>query len=576
MTLTDKRILGVDDHVANIDLMVDLLDEHGFTEVTGLEDARRVVEQCRALSPDLLLLDIRMPHMDGYAVIDALHRELGEATPPIIVLTAQIDDETRQRALALGVRDFLTKPFKHDEVIQRIENALRVEQRYEQRDDEAQALERLVEARTHELEVQSRTDSVTGLINRRGILQRLTAMQSAGGPVGVIFITVGGLDEVALLHCHTTADQLIERLAAIMGASHDARAALGRWGGNEFVLLTPEADPASLEHTAHQLHACVADDIAVGDLLLPVTLRMGMSVASESMDPNRLVQMAALAIPPLSHRIRTRMYDAGIEAAERHRLTLQQALRGAHERGEMHLAFQPKIRLSDGRIIGAEALLRWIRPDDGPVSPGVFIPMAEASGEILAIGDWVIDQAIEYATRWRTHAWAEGAFDLALNVAARQLAQPRFAARLIARLQTAGLPTDRISLEITESGLMEDLSHARAQLQQLDAHGVNVAIDDFGTGHSSLAYLRDLRFSTLKIDRAFVMELPENAVDRELAETITGLAHGFGCHVVAEGVETAAQAEYLQTIGCETAQGFLYARPMDAAAFTQWCESIAS
>lgn len=117
MTLTDKRILVVDDHIANIDLMVDLLDEHGFTEVTGLEDARRVVEQCRALSPDLLLLDIRMPHMDGYAVIDALHRELGEATPPIIVLTAQIDDETRQRALALGVRDFLTKPFKHDEVI---------------------------------------------------------------------------------------------------------------------------------------------------------------------------------------------------------------------------------------------------------------------------------------------------------------------------------------------------------------------------------------------------------------------------------------------------------------------------
>lgn len=570
MALTDKHLLVVDDHAANVQLMLDLLEDHGFSDIHSLEDPRDVLGYCQAQRPDLLLLDIRMPHLDGYQVIEGLREHFGPRVPPIIVLTAQIDDQTRRRALELGVRDFLTKPFKHDEVLQRIENALEVEDRFEQRDDEAIKLERMVEARTRALQRQSRTDPVTQLLNRRGLSETLETIAESGDRIGILFIALHGLDAVAALHGHMSAERLFERLARALETRLAVDDRLGRWGGSELMLIAPTDDPMTLESKAAQLHSACEDDIAVGDLLLPVALRIGISTAARGFDPERLVQMAALSTPPLGSERSSRHHDASIEYAERERLALQQALKGAHARGEMHLAFQPKIALNGERITGAEALLRWHHPELGPVSPGVFIPLAEASGDILDIGDWVIDMAITQAKRWQTAPWAPEGFDLAINVATRQLSRPDFAQRLLDRLDAASLGYDRISIEITESGLMEDLQHARTQLDMLADHGVRVAIDDFGTGQSSLAYLRALRFSTLKIDRSFVMELPENETDRHLAGTITRLAHGLGCQVVAEGIEHGEQADYLHTIGCETGQGFYYARPMTAEALVEW------
>ena len=570
MSLTEKHLLVIDDNTVNIELLLDLLDEYGFENVHGINDSREVLGHCQLQMPDLLLLDIRMPYLDGYAVIEQLSAHFEEQMPPIIVLTAQIDDATRQRALALGVRDFITKPFKQDEVLQRIRNTLNIEHRYQIRDKQVDTLELTVAKRTQELDSQSRTDSITQLPNRRGLSQALQAAALQASGTGVLFIALDKLDDVVRLHGYQVADQLLRHISQQLRQQLSADCLLGLWGGSEHLIITPTADSAKLTQLAEQLLSCFEQDQALDELLLPLSARIGISSEPGHFETERLVHMAALALP-LQGSLRVQCYTPAIEEKQRHQLHIQQAIRGATERGEMSLAFQPKLSLADHKIIGAEALLRWHHPELGLISPGEFIPLAEASGDILAIGDWVLNEAMRYINLWRAQGLLNDDFHIAVNVAARQLTRKDFAQQLLARLEEQQIPQRFFALEVTESGLMSDMDHARQQLAQLAKMNIAVAIDDFGTGQSSLAYIKTLPFSTLKIDRAFVMDLETSAIDRQLAQTITQLAHSVGCDVVAEGIENSAQAAYLSSIGCEAAQGYFYARPLPAEAFVAWC-----
>ncbi|HBM28558.1 MAG TPA: GGDEF domain-containing response regulator, partial [Halomonas sp.] len=524
----------------------------------------------QAALPDLILLDIRMPYLDGYGVMEQLQSTFAEHTPPVIVLTAQIDDETRHRALSMGVRDFLTKPFKHDEVLQRIRNTLSVEHRYQVRDKQAETLEQMVAKRTEELDRQSRTDPITQLPNRRALTQYLADAARQGRPTGLLFIALDHLDDVVRLHGYGIADQLMVHISHRLDDQLEASSTLGLWGGSELLVITPTAELSELRQLASRLLSCFEHDQTLGDLLLPLNARIGISWSQGHFKTERLVHMAALALPQ-SGSLRLQSYNETLENQQRHRLHLQQAIRGATQRGEMSLAFQPKLSLETQRVIGAEALLRWHHPELGHVSPGDFIPLAEASGDILSIGEWVLEEAMRYIADWRAKGLLDDNFHIAVNVAARQLARKDFAENLLARLAKHGIPERFFALEVTESGLLSDMHNARIQLAQLAEVNIAVAIDDFGTGHSSLAYVKTLPFSTLKIDRAFVMDIEKDPIDRHLALTITQLAHAVGCDVVAEGIETAAQADYLRSIGCEAAQGYYYARPLPADEFYRWC-----
>ncbi|MBR9903708.1 MAG: EAL domain-containing protein [Gammaproteobacteria bacterium] len=570
MSLTEKHLLIVDDSTVNIELMFDLLDEYGFENVHGINDPRQVLAHCQQQLPDLLLLDIRMPHLDGYAVIEELSAHFAEQMPPIIVLTAQIDDATRQRALTMGVRDFITKPFKQDEVLQRIRNTLNIEHRYQVRDKQADTLEQMVAKRTQELDRQSRTDPITQLPNRRGLGQALRKAALKASGTGLLFIAIDKFDDVVRLHGYRVADQLLHFITQRLRRQLDEECLLGLWGGSELLVITPTANPTKLLGLAEQLLVCFEQDQALDELLLPLSARIGISAEAGYFETERLVHMAALALPPLES-LKVQHYTPALETKQRQRLHIQQAIRGATERGEMSLAFQPKLSLADHKILGAEALLRWQHPEFGLISPGEFIPLAEASGDILSIGDWVLDEAMRYISIWRAEGLLNDDFHIAVNVAARQLSRKDFAQQLLARLEQWQIPQRFLALEVTESGLMSDMNHARQQLAQLAEMNIAVAIDDFGTGQSSLAYIKTLPFSTLKIDRAFVMDLETSAIDRQLAHTITQLAHSVGCDVVAEGIETSAQAAYLSSIGCEAAQGYFYARPLPAEAFVAWC-----
>ncbi|WP_355662194.1 putative bifunctional diguanylate cyclase/phosphodiesterase [Halomonas salifodinae] len=561
-------ILVVDDHPINVELLIDLLEDRGFSRVDGLMASREVVARCRRDMPALILLDIRMPHLDGHGVMRALDEAFGNRKPAVIVLTAQADEETRHQALGLGARDVITKPFDHREVLQRVCNALEVEQRYARRHQEAVVLEHLVAERTRELERLSHTDPVTGLPNRRALMEALDRLALEASGAAVLYIVLDAVHDVARLHGHDAAERLVAQLGAAIAQWLPEGLRLGLWGGSELLIVLPDPGHGKLRELAGELHRWLAGEHAFDEMSLTMASRVGVA-AGVGVSPQRLVQMAALALPASSDTP-IRLHSDALERAQRDDLELNQALHGVAQRRELSLVYQPKLHMQSGRVVGAEALLRWQHPRRGFVSPGRFIPMAEASGEILSIGDWVLEASMQSLTRWCDQQRLARDFCLAVNVAARQLCREGFAADLLARLERHALPVERFSIEVTESGLMADLAQARRQLALLSESGVRVAIDDFGTGHSSLAYLKSLPISTLKIDRAFVTGIAERREDRKLAATITALAHGMECDVVAEGVETRAQAECLVEMGCDIGQGYLFARPLPEEAFLDW------
>ncbi|WP_163648351.1 EAL domain-containing protein [Modicisalibacter sp. 'Wilcox'] len=569
--LLASHILVVDDNPANLALLEDLLDDEGFTRVATLDDPRRVVDYCHDTPPDLLLLDVRMPHIDGLTLLGELQQRWNGEGPPVIVLTAQTDRDTRSRALELGARDFLNKPFDHQEALQRIHNALQAGRLYRERTDQNARLEQLVAQRTTELERLAYQEPITGLPNRSALVKWLERHLTTGRGTCLLFIALDGLDDIARLHGYPASDALLKHACHLLASEAHSRDVMGCWGGAELLLIChAPSDEDTLHIRARRILTLLARDHQIGDALMSLTARIGISRAEKEADtPEQLVRQASLALPspgdtPIG------FYSAGLEQRHQQRARMQQLLRDATSRGELQLVYQPKVSLRTGRLIGAEALLRWTSDELGHVSPGDFIPLAETSGEILAIGDWVVDEAIRQARKWRGQGQVDDDFSIAINVAARQLMTSGFARRVLTRLRYAGLPAHALEVEVTESGLMEDVSLARETLRTLADQGIRIAIDDFGTGYSSLAYLKTLPVNTLKIDRAFINDMLHSSHDRNLANTVIQLAHSFGCDVVAEGIENPEQARLLASLNCEHAQGYWFSAPLPAERFLEW------
>ncbi|MGM0451098.1 MAG: EAL domain-containing response regulator [Pseudomonadota bacterium] len=568
---TNATVMVVDDNPTNVELLCEMLEDAGYSNLIGISDPRKVEPYCEEALPHLILLDIRMPEPDGHTLLRRLSERWRDQCPPIIVLTAQTDEETRDRALGAGARDFLTKPFDHREALQRIRNSLNSHSQYLERVYEARTLEQMVAERTRELERQALQEPVTGMPNRRAILSGLREPLARGDTLAVAFIALADLEEIAHLHGYPAMEQLLRLVGRLLSRKLEG-AEVGCWGNAEFVCYRREPNGSRrLEQDLEALIHELTRTFQVGDLRLKTGLRIGMSRSDrDSSEAEQLVRYAALALPR-DDTGAIRQFDASLEAALRYRGEIEHELRNAVSNNELSLLFQPKINLASASLAGAETLLRWHNPRLGQVSPGEFIPLAEGSGEILTLGRWVLEEAIRQAAQWYKAGLMDRDRRMAVNVATRQLTQPDLAEEILTLLDGHGLPSDCLEVEVTESGLMEDVAQARRQLQRLAEAGVSVAIDDFGTGYSSLAYLKDLPVSTLKIDRTFVNAMGDHQEDQNLVRTVIAMAHNFGCSVVAEGIETPAQARALLGLGCERAQGFWFARPMDADRFEQTC-----
>jgi len=428
-------------------------------------------------------------------------------------------------------------------------------------------LDRLMEMALH--------DELTGLPNRTLFLDRLRqaleAERRTGTMSAVLFCDVDNLKVVNDSLGHSVGDQLLRDVAARIDELLRPGDTVARFGGDEFVVLASELrseEEALL--VAERIVRQVRTPLSVGGLDRVVTLSVGLAVATApSADADALLAQADAALyrAKALGRNRAEIFDADLQQLARARLETESALRSALAEGQMSLHFQPQVDVLSGEVTCAEVLLRWHRPEHGAVSPAEFVPLAEETGLIVPIGEWVIRDACRQAATWVA---AGRPMALAVNVSARQLTHSDIASVVQSALLESGLSPQLLRLEVTETAIMEDVGVLNETLDRLTRLGVTISIDDFGTGYSSLLYLKRLPVSELKIDSAFVQGLGTDVEDETIVTGIVQLARALGLTTVAEGVETQEQLTWVRRLGCTTAQGFLLGRPMPANVFWQW------
>ncbi len=416
---------------------------------------------------------------------------------------------------------------------------------------------------------QAHNDPLTRLPNRAFFQQALEDAIALGDPFSIVFVDLDQFKHVNDSLGHAAGDHLLQEVAARFERCLAAEDILARMGGDEFTLLLPggrSAEKSSVEDKATSLLHALAPPLLIGGQELYTAASLGLSrFPDDGRDAETLLQCADLAMYQAKERGRGQWqsFSPALTEAARERLMLENSLRKAIERDEMILLYQPQVSLLTGEIIGTEALVRWRHGELGLISPARFIPLAEETGLIVPLGEWVLRTACRQAAAWER----EGKYlRQSVNLSARQLGEANLVERVRAVLEETGLDPCLLDLELTESALVAQGEAAVSRLAALRALGVRISIDDFGTGYSSLAYLRRFPLDTLKIDRSFVMGL--GGADRHarqdgaVVRAIISMAHALDLEVVAEGVEIAAQRETLQSLGCDSMQGFLFSPPV--------------
>ncbi len=417
------------------------------------------------------------------------------------------------------------------------------------------------------------TDPLTGLPNRLRFLDRLgQALDRTGQDASEIAVLLLDLDRFKVINDslgHEAGDRALiaagERLTACLRSGD----MVARFGGDEFIVLLEGCSVTEATAVADRMVAALSKPLRVDGHEAVVEASVGIALRSADLRvPVDLLRAADTALyrAKASGRGHAVVFEAGMYAEAVARLDRESDLRAAIRQGQLSLQYQPEVELSTGRITALEALVRWDRPSYGVIPPEDFIPVAEETGLILPLGQWVLREACRQAGAWPVPPGANQAPAVTVNVSARQVRHPDFVAQVAGILQETGLPASRLKLEVTERVFVEDVAATGETLRGVKALGVGLMIDDFGIGYSSLGYLRRLPIDTLKIDRSFVSGAGSEITDHAIVSAIAGLGHALGMTVTAEGIETAEQLEHARRVGCDHAQGYYLGRPRDPVA----------
>jgi diguanylate cyclase (GGDEF)-like protein/PAS domain S-box-containing protein len=412
-------------------------------------------------------------------------------------------------------------------------------------------------------------DELTGLANRAVVLDQLErALEQAlhRQHLALVLCGLDHLKDINEAHGHRAGDSVIREAAKRLETVVMAGDTLGRLGAADFALVTEHiADETDAISVAGRLEGVLASPFNVEGKELFVTASMGIVLVDAQRQAEEVLRDASAAMHQAQEvgGARYEIFNSAIRERAVARVELASALRRAVERGELRLYYQPEVDVTTGTCAGVEALMRWWHPARGLVPPAEFIPVAEETGSILALGHWALQEACRQAAEWRGQAVAPP--QISVNLSAHQLALPDLVSQVTEALDQAHLDASSICLELTETALMQDADSAMATLGALHDLGVQLSIDDFGTGYSSLLYLRRYPVDYLKIDRTFVAGFGADTHDAAIASAIIGLAHSFGLKVVAEGVETEQQLELLRSMGCDLAQGYLWSQPVPSS-----------
>ena len=419
----------------------------------------------------------------------------------------------------------------------------------------------------------SHSDMLTGLPNRRALAERVDLAQAVARrdnmPFALLHVDLDRFKQINDTLGHSYGDRVLKDVAERLKVGCREVDLVARLGGDEFALLIHQADMRGAELAAQRVQEALSRPFNFDALSFTVTCSTGIALfPGDGASADELMVSAERAMHWVkeSGRGTFHFHQPRKDIDLLSRMRLDHAMRQALQEGQFRLHYQPQIALASGKVIGAEALIRWRDPLRGEISPGEFIPVAEESGFIVAIGEWVLQQAVAQAATWLRQGWR---MPVAINVSALQFQQSRFAESVAFALHSSGLPPELLELELTESILVGDADEALQRLQVLAALGVGMSIDDFGTGYSSLAYLKRFPIQRLKIDRSFVQGLPGDASDAGIVNAIIQMGKALRLQVIAEGVENEAQRDFLAHAGCDEFQGFLYAPALDPRAFEE-------
>src|SRR5712691_7553091 len=489
-------------------------------------------------SPSLVLLDLSLP--DSYGFDTFLKVYAHSPKVPIIVLTGHDDQTVALSAVKTGAQDFLVKGKRYQE----------------------------------QLEYQANYDALTGLPNRNLLHDRLKQSvfaQRFVRSIGVVFIDIDHFKFVNDSLGHSTGDKLLQKVAQRLTETVRDGDTVARLGGDEFILILNDQPGQEMIYRAMQrIINKVAEPINVDGQELMVTCSAGISLyPQDGPDVETLLKNADAAMYQAKEKGRNnfQFYTAEMNRQVSERLKTETSLRRALERDEFELYYQPRFNVGSGALVGCEALLRWQHPERGLLLPERFIALAEETGLIVPIGEWVLRSACDQARAWQKDGCAPIA--VSVNLSMRQFRQEALANAIDDALRRSGLEPRLLEMELTESLIMHDTEVAIRILLRLREIGVDISVDDFGTGHSSLSYLTKLPISALKIDQSFVQDIEGSGRADEglVAQTIISLARNLKLKVVGEGVETAAQFEFLKKHDCDEAQGFHLGKPMPASEF---------
>ncbi|MEE9281193.1 MAG: EAL domain-containing protein [Myxococcota bacterium] len=538
------------------------LEADGF-EVAEVTTGGEALAYCQRKQPDLLVLDLNMPLVNGFEVCRILRRAAAVCATPILIMTGVEDLDSIKRALDAGATDFIRKPIHPALLAHRARYILSASYAHAQ-------LGRL-----------TNYDSLTGLANRQRFAERLEALvakaRSSKRVLALLYVDLdrfnrindslgqGAGDQVL----QTVADRIRDRVRTTDAVSRVARLAVSRLGADSFaVILSQIASEQAAGVIAHRLLHAIAEPLVVAGQQVSTTASIGIAVyPRDGDDPASLVRCADVAMHNAKQHggNNVRFFSSSMNTASRRRLTLENALREALKREEFCLHYQPKVDLASGRVTGMEALLRWEHPEMGTISPVEFIPIAEETGSMVGIGEWVLRTACG-----QNKAWQDAGLEklrIAVNVSSVQFVHQDLLQTVERALRDTRLAPEYLELEVTESLMMLNVSGSGRTLSGLRDKGVHVALDDFGTGYSSLAYLRSFPLDSLKIDSSFVADLTLDAGADGIIQAILAMAKVLELNVVAEGVETEDQADFLRSHGCNEIQGWLFSKALPAAEF---------
>ena len=693
-TTQPRRTVLVADDDEGIRLLVRLALEDAGWVVEEAEDGASAVLVAEQLRPDIVLLDVEMPQLDGFETCTKLRRLPGSAHAPILMITGMGDQASISRAYEVGATDFLAKPFNVTVLCQRVQYMYRASQASRalqtERDfvsmivgtsaalvvvldvdgrvlrfnptcerasgytaSEAQGrfiwdilgdpgddgrerltFERLITERAtidyqgswrtrggpileiawsnavfvdHDgavenvvytgLDVTERNhaeerlrflasyDPLTGLPNRRLVTSRLqeaiTTADAEGLRLAVIFLDLDRFNHIKSTLGHAGGDGLLKdvaerftksvRLSDVLARQVSGpHMELARLAGDEFAVLLPGIpDANAVAAIIERLQNSLDRPFKFEDREYLITASVGAALyPGDGKDAETLLlnSESAMNVARKEGRGGYHFYSESIQSTVSRRLSLESELRQAIDRGELVLYYQPKVACATGTIAGAEALLRWQHPSLGLVGPDAFIDLAEETGLIVPLGDWVLRAACTQITNWL--GAGVRAVPVAVNLSPTEFHFKDLMMRVASILNASGVDTDYLTIEITEGTVMRHPQEAREILARFCELGVKVALDDFGTGHSALGSLKHLQFNSLKIDRTFIKDLAPHSRDLAITQAIITMAHGLGLTVVAEGVETQTQLDLLRGQACDEIQGFLISRPVTAEAFT--------